>query len=104
MLCSIASRVNRLEATRPAVFAHFAVTKIALNARENSDKVVLDTLTQGKRAATLWSKLARFVPKKWGPIEKTGLFSVFFALISFTENYYLERERALSRISEPSLL
>ena len=45
----------------------FAVMKIALNARENSDKVVLDGLTPGKRAATLWSKLARFVPKKWDP-------------------------------------
>ena len=30
VLCSSASRVNRLETTRPPVFAHFAVTKIAL--------------------------------------------------------------------------
>jgi len=68
----------------------FAVMKIALNARENSDKVVLDGLTPGKRATTLWSKLARFVPKKWDP-------KLFRAKVALSRRVFLLRKSFASQ-------
>ena len=85
--------------------------KIALNARENSDKVVLDGLTPGKRAATLWSKLARFVPKKWDPKlfrAKVALSRPVFLLwksfasqewLHFRDNYETPQKHFLCRAS-----